>query len=227
MTDNPNPNDAKLEAERRKAQQDAQKAADEATERAKSATGKAKEAAQAEAQHLTEKARAMAEEQVEGIKNQATSRIDETADHIRNAGHEFGDDSYQAQAADYLASNLSQAADFIREQDLGTLSDDVSEFARRNPALFLGGAALAGFALARMIKATDRDGQYRYDYDNIPARRAPVPAPRHEAPYEPRPAPTTGATGTAPRPTGAAGSTGGVGSAGTVGTPAKPGGTTR
>ena len=109
-----------------------------------------------EASKLASQARQMADAKVEEGKAQATSQIDRTAEQIRNAGHEFGDDSYQAQAAEYLASNLTQAADMIRGKDLGSLVDDVTLFARRNPALFLGGAALLGFAAARMMKASER-----------------------------------------------------------------------
>ncbi|SFJ70117.1 hypothetical protein [Jannaschia pohangensis] len=117
---------------------------------------KLRDKAAQQASHLADEARHAADEKVEDLKGQATSRIEETAENIRNAGHEFGHDSYQAQAADYLASNLTQAAEMIRDKDLGSVVEDLSTFARRNPALFLGGAALLGFAAARMMKASER-----------------------------------------------------------------------
>ena len=49
-----------------------------------------------EASKLASQARQMADAKVEEGKAQATSQIDRTAEQIRNAGHEFGDDSYQA-----------------------------------------------------------------------------------------------------------------------------------
>ncbi len=120
------------------------------------AAGDIKSKAKAEASSLADKAYDVADSKLQEGKSEATSRMDRTAEQIRNAGQEFGDDSYQAQAAEYLASNLTQAADMIRGKDLGELVDDVTEFARRNPALFLGGAALLGFAAARMMKASER-----------------------------------------------------------------------
>ncbi|WP_299814778.1 hypothetical protein [uncultured Jannaschia sp.] len=117
-----------------------------------------------EAQKLADQARSVADSRVEEARSYATSNIERTADQIRNAGHEFGDDSYQARAADYLASNLGYAADVIRDKDLGSLADDVTHFARRNPGMFLGGATLLGFAVARMLKATERGrGGYRVE----------------------------------------------------------------
>lgn len=162
---------------------DAARMAEETGAAASSRASELADTAKAEAGKLAASARARAETEVEGLKGQATSRIEETAEHIRNAGHEFGDESYQAQAADYLASNLSSAADFIRDQDLGSLTADVSSFARRNPAVFLSGAAVLGFALARMMKATERDHAPEY----ATARRtAPAPMPG-QMPGQPRP----------------------------------------
>ena len=123
---------------------------------AASLSGKAK----AQASNLASQAHDMADSKLDEIKSTATSRMEETATHIRNAGHEFGDDSYQAQAADYLATNLTRAADMVRNQSLGSLTDDVSRFARQNPAMFLGGAALLGFAAARLMKASERSSGY-------------------------------------------------------------------
>lgn len=128
----------------------------ETTSAAKDRASDLKSKAKAEASKLADQARSVADDRVEDAKDYATSNIDRTADQIRDAGRQFGDDSYQAQAADYLASNLSQAADMIRRQDLGSLAEDLTSFARRNPAVVLGGAALLGFAAARMLKASER-----------------------------------------------------------------------
>lgn len=130
--------------------------ADDAKRKAADTAQDLKSKAKAEASSLADKAYEMADDRLDDVKSEATSRIDETAEHIRNAGHEFGDDSYQAQAADYLASNLTRAADMVRSQDLSSLTDEISDFARRNPAIFLGGAALLGFAAARLMKASER-----------------------------------------------------------------------
>lgn len=134
-------------------------AADMAAETRDAAEARAeslKDKAKVEASRLADQAKSAAEDRVDGVKDYASSNIERTADQIRNAGREFGEDSYQAHAAEYLASNLGHAADVIRQQDLGTLAEDFNAFARRNPAVVIGGAALLGFAAARLLKASDR-----------------------------------------------------------------------
>lgn len=126
---------------------------------AESEASNLKSRAKAEASKLADEARATADARVEDVKHEATDRIHETAANIRSAGREFGQDSYQAQAADYLADNLMEAADRIRAQDLDSVAREATAFARRNPAVVLGGAALLGFAAARLLKASDDGGR--------------------------------------------------------------------
>ncbi|MEM9795095.1 MAG: hypothetical protein AAF919_01310 [Pseudomonadota bacterium] len=134
----------------------AEQFADEAAKSAKSRGEELKAKAKTEAREFGEKAKSVAEAKAEEAKGYATSELDRRAESIRHAGREYGESSYQAHAADYLASNLHHAADVIRDRDVSSLLDDVSQFARRNPAVFLGGAALLGFAAARLLKASDR-----------------------------------------------------------------------
>jgi hypothetical protein len=42
----------------------------------------------------------------------------------------------------------------IREQSIEDVVDGVTDFARRQPMMFFGGSVLAGFALARFLKAS-------------------------------------------------------------------------
>lgn len=149
----------------------AQETKDAAAARASELTERARH----EAAGLGDKAKGMAAEKAEEAKGYATSEIDRQAESLRAAGREFGEDSYQAHAADYLARNLSQAADMIRDKDMSSLVDDVSLFARRNPALFLGGAALLGFAAVRLMKATERTGSSRSWQDDDARFAAPSP----------------------------------------------------
>ncbi|WP_179378794.1 hypothetical protein [Jannaschia marina] len=137
---------------------EARAAAEETGAAAKDRAESLGETAKAEAGRLAREAKAAAETRTERAKLDATARIDETAGNIRDAGRQFGADSYQAQAADYLADNLMHAADRIRAQDLDSIAHDASDFARRNPAVVLGGAALLGFAAARLLKASSRGG---------------------------------------------------------------------
>jgi hypothetical protein len=135
---------------------DAKGMAKETKDAAASRASELADGARAKAAEMGDQAKDMASAKAEEAKGYATSEIDRQAESIRSAGREFGDDSYQAHAADYLAQNLSQAAEVIRGKDMGDLVDDLSLFARRNPGLFLGGAALLGFAAVRLMKASER-----------------------------------------------------------------------
>ena len=77
------------------------------------------------------------------------------------AAAEFDSGTLQAQAAKQVAAGLEHVASVIRDTDLRRTANQVSRFARENPAVFLGGAALIGFAAARFMKSsgvhTDHD----------------------------------------------------------------------
>jgi hypothetical protein len=60
------------------------------------------------------------------------------------------------QAAKYIrraGSQLGDLASAVRERDARELVAEVEGFARRQPALFFGGAVLAGFAAIRFLKS--------------------------------------------------------------------------
>jgi hypothetical protein len=156
------------------AKDDAKATAAAARDRAEELSDEARDKAQGFAASAKDKAAKMAESRVNGVKDQAAGQIDEAADRVRAAGADLSDeDGYPAQAADYLADNLAQAAAALRDADMGSMLDDATHFARRNPAMFLGGAALLGFAAGRLMKASNRDHEdtYARPYDAYPYDR--------------------------------------------------------
>ena len=161
----------------------AKEMAQETAEAAKSRAKEVADRAKAEAAQMGEKAKSMAYDKADAYKAQGAGEIDRTAERVRAAGQEFGEGSYPAQAADYVASSLSQAADAIRNQDIDGVVGEVSRFARRNPAVFLGGAALLGFAVARMMKASERARMSEGGYDPYGRRMAPPPAGIEHTPH--------------------------------------------
>jgi len=52
------------------------------------------------------------------------------------------------------AGSLERASRMLRERSVGELADSAAEFARQRPALFFGGAVLAGLALTRFLKSS-------------------------------------------------------------------------
>ncbi len=109
--------------------------------------------------------------------DRAADRVTNTANAADAAANEFADDSLQSRAARQIADQVEGIAQHLRTSDLGSITRDVSTFARNNPALFIGGAALLGFAATRFLKARD---PHRIDYgsaDSDPWRAQGVPNP--------------------------------------------------
>lgn len=71
------------------------------------------------------------------------------AQSLRDAAQQGGG-GVQARVLDSVASGVSAVSDQLARHDLRHLMDDAVAFARRNPAIFVAGAALAGLVLARL-----------------------------------------------------------------------------
>jgi hypothetical protein len=115
-------------------------------------------------------ARKTAAEKAADARDAAASTASEQAKRFRQAGESFDEESFAHAATERLADNLSAAARSIRSTDLGHLSDDIASFARRQPLVFFGGAALLGFAAGRMVKASER-AEYDADTSHVHDRR--------------------------------------------------------
>jgi len=73
--------------------------------------------------------------------------VGDTADGLEERlGPEYGDYARRA------ASAIDDAANSIASKDADELIDDTREFVRQSPGIALAGAAIVGFALARLIK---------------------------------------------------------------------------
>lgn len=73
--------------------------------------------------------------------------VNDTAEGIdEKLGAEYGDYARKA------AQAIDETARKIRSKDPDELIDDTREFVRKSPAMALAGAAIAGFALARLVK---------------------------------------------------------------------------
>lgn len=91
-------------------------------------------------------------------KTEAASEVNDVASALRRAADEMRGGSAQERTLGQIASSLADTSDAIRDKDLGEISQDINKLARDNPFLFLGGAALLGFAASRYAKATgERD----------------------------------------------------------------------
>jgi hypothetical protein len=101
-----------------------------------------------------------------GIKQNVTSRVDEQknraaeglggiANVFRTAGNELRSENEAVAAyVDMASDQLRRFADQIRQKGVTDMLDDVQDFARRRPALFIGGAFLVGIGIARFLKSS-------------------------------------------------------------------------
>jgi len=103
---------------------------------------------------LAEQAQDMAESQKERLVNGAhdvAQALHHASDGLRG-DHQETVGSY----TEALAEQVEKIAQFLQSRDLPTMAREVSGFARRQPALFLGGAFTLGIVAARFLKSSDR-----------------------------------------------------------------------
>ncbi|GGG66382.1 hypothetical protein GCM10011415_11460 [Salipiger pallidus] len=79
--------------------------------------------------------------------------VSDVSNALRKAAEEMRSGSPQERTMSQIASTLADASDSIRDKDLGEMAGGLSDFARRNPLAYLGGAAVLGFAASRFAKA--------------------------------------------------------------------------
>lgn len=93
-------------------------------------------------------------DQAESAKQGLAGQVGETAAALEAAAEKFGEQSVQGDLFRGAARGLDALSQALRGNSMSGLASDLTDFGRRNPAVFLGGAALAGFALARFAQAS-------------------------------------------------------------------------
>jgi hypothetical protein len=108
---------------------------------------------------------------IDQAKNEATSRADqqrETAatgfQAVAHAFRSMGDDlrnqeqgpiaQYAAEIGNSMGDQVERFANYLRGRDVRQLVADAEDFARRSPAVFLGGAFVLGLATSRFLKSS-------------------------------------------------------------------------
>ena len=96
-------------------------------------------------------------DQTAGARDQAVGEIDRTARGLEAAADEMQGSPFQQDLLREAADGLKQISRAIEGKSVGAIVEGLSDFGRRNPLAYLGGAALAGFALARFARASARE----------------------------------------------------------------------
>jgi gas vesicle protein len=120
---------------------------DVARDKFKEAADAARDVAEGAAERFQDKAK---EQQRSGA-----DFVSRFADNIRQAAHAFESDApFAARGINSAADYVEDAAAKVRNETFRDLVDGASDFAKRQPAAFLGLSVLAGFAAVRFLKAS-------------------------------------------------------------------------
>lgn len=120
---------------------------------------------------------------VEQVKRQGMSQLSaqkttvaQSIQGVAQAADQFSQQlrqSNQDSLAGYVSQasgQLQRASSYLNNNDITNIVDDVEDFARRQPALFIGGAFLLGALAARFLKSSDQSAQGRRSPANGSAR---------------------------------------------------------
>ena len=123
--------------------------------------------AKSEAGRLTQAARSRTVSYLEERKSHLAENVGGMAQAARNAAGQFDEQGNQV-VADYInraADGLERFSDAMRHRDLSSLMGDAEDFARRQPAVFIGAGVAVGFLLARFLRSSsERREAERYGY---------------------------------------------------------------
>ncbi len=134
------------------------------------------------ADEVRDEASKTAHDAVGHAKETVADEITSVGEALRRAADELRDGSPQERSFGQMAGSLADLSDQVRDKDIGQMVHEMSEFARRNPVTFLGGAALLGFAGARFAKASRRnptENDQRSEMSGVGADGGPVEGRQH------------------------------------------------
>jgi len=118
-------------------------------------------------------------------KDEAASELEKVAGAVRQLGQGLGDQQqgplvqYAAEYGRKAADGLERFTNYLRQTDTREIVHEVENFARRRPAILLGGAFLLGLAGARFLKSSVPAATSRHDTDFGRALPPPPHQPSH------------------------------------------------
>jgi hypothetical protein len=114
------------------------------------------EAVRDRADRVMEQGREQTRSLLQDQKRRAADRLGGVAEGLHEAAHDLEehDLGFAARYADRAAARVEGWARGIRERDIDDVLSEAEDYARRQPELFVGGAFLAGFVLARLAKSS-------------------------------------------------------------------------
>lgn len=122
----------------------------------KDTAAQVKDQAQQKAGEVAAKAQEQVAARVSSQKDSAAQSLGSMAQALRQTRQQMeGQDQIGVTGyIDQAADQIERLSGYLQSNDLGRLVGDVERFARRQPALFLGGAFVAGLIGARFLKSS-------------------------------------------------------------------------
>jgi len=107
------------------------------------------------------KVRDQALSQIDAQKGRATDALSNISQAVRKTGDHLReqDQASIAQYADAAAEQIDRFSTYLNNRDIGQMATELQHFARRQPAVFLGGALVAGLIAARFLKSSSQQAQ--------------------------------------------------------------------
>jgi uncharacterized protein YjbJ (UPF0337 family) len=129
--------------------------AKEAVDQVKDQAGQVTDQVKEQASKVTDKAKEQAATRVDDQKERAAHGIVGFADALNQVSGSMRDQNPTvANFAETAAGKLEQFAGTLNDKDINELMSDVERMSRKQPALFVGGAFLAGVFAARFLKSS-------------------------------------------------------------------------
>jgi hypothetical protein len=108
------------------------------------------------AQDVAGRARDTAQERLSNGKERAVQSLSSVADALRHTGQHLRlqDEESLPTYIDRAAEKLESVSGYLRDKELGDVVGDIESFARREPAIFIGGAFALGLLGGRFLKSS-------------------------------------------------------------------------
>jgi hypothetical protein len=169
---------SETEGMRSKAEHVTDRVKEHVTEQVKEKAGAFKGQAKETADEMRDRARSAVDQQ----KHAAVGQVEGIAHALRTASDELRDQGQPmvAEYSRYAAEGLESMAQSLDRREVGEFVENIEQFARERPVAFIGGAMVAGFALARFMKSSsgrrNRPAERRYEPQPTTHREAASPA---------------------------------------------------
>jgi hypothetical protein len=110
-----------------------------------------------------------ATEQLNTQKNKATEGLGSVAHAVRDTTQRLRDENHDtvARFVEQAADQIERFSSGLKNKDVGELVNDAQRLARRQPALFVGGAFAVGLLSARFLKSSSPRDSYDRSYEAL------------------------------------------------------------